>query len=73
MSSYSMSLAVIVLLAATAHVQAQTPLSDWISGVATNYGGSSEGADANAASYGTLEVSLFSIPYSLLHSPSNKP
>ena len=52
-----MFLALLVLTAA-AHVQAQNALSAWTPGVATNYGGVSEGADPNAATYGLSSVSL---------------
>ena len=57
MTSYTMSLAVILLLAATANVHAQQALSDWMSGVATNYGGSSEGDSDQTATYGLSSVS----------------
>ena len=57
MSSYSMSLALVLLMAAASHVQAQTALSAWTPGVATNYGGVSEGDDPNTATYGLSSVS----------------
>ena len=57
MTSHSMSVAVMLLLTAAASVTAQEALSAWNEGVATNYGGSSEGLDANAASYGLQDVS----------------
>ena len=52
-----MSLAVMLLLAAAATVTAQEALSAWNAGVATNYGGSSEGKNADTASYGLQDVS----------------
>lgn len=58
MTSYTMSLAVILLLAATADVHAQEALSGWMSGVATNYGGSSEGDNDQTATYGLSSVSF---------------
>lgn len=35
---------------------AVTPLSGWISGIATNYGGPADGKSPYDASWGTLEV-----------------
>ena len=58
MSAYSMSLIVILTMAAAAQTAAQTALSDWMPGVATNYGGPSEGMDPNSPSYGLSNVSL---------------
>ena len=57
MAFFSMSLALVLLLSAAATVTAQQALSAWNEGVATNYGGSSEGRDANTASYGLQDVS----------------
>ena len=61
MSAYSMSLVIALVLAAVAHTTAQTALSAWMPGVATNYGGPSEGMDPNTPSYGLSNVSQKSI------------
>ena len=58
MSLHSMSSALMLLLTtAAAAVTAQEALSAWNEGVATNYGGSSEGKNADTASYGLQDVS----------------
>jgi len=44
MSLCSMSLVIVLVLAAASQTTANTPLSDWMPGLATNYGGPSEGA-----------------------------
>ena len=59
MTSYNMSLVLIVLLAAASQGLAQTALSDWTAGVATNYGGPNDGDDPNTPTYGLLDVSAF--------------
>ena len=38
---------------------AVTPLSGWISGIATNYGGPADGKSPYDASWGTLDVSRY--------------
>ena len=59
MTSYNMSLVLIVLLAAASQGLAQTALSDWTAGVATNYGGPNDGDDPNSPTFGLLNVSAF--------------
>lgn len=54
MTSYNMSLVLIVLLAAASQGLAQTALSDWTAGVATNYGGPNDGDDPNSPTFGLL-------------------
>ena len=53
-----MSLVLALVLAIASQAAAQSPLSDWMPGVATNYGGPSEGMDPNTPSYGLSNVSL---------------
>ena len=57
MSAHSMLLTLALLLAAASESFAQTALSDWTPGVATNYGGTASGQNANVASYGLSNVS----------------
>ena len=57
MSSYSLCLTAVLLLAATFEGHAQTALSAWTPGVATNYGGTASGMDPTQASYGLSNVS----------------
>ena len=52
-----MLLTLALLLDAASESLAQTALSDWTPGVATNYGGSASGQNANVASYGLSNVS----------------
>ncbi len=59
MTSCNMSLVLIVLLAAVSQALAQTALSDWTAGVATNYGGPNDGDDPNTPTFGLLDVSAF--------------
>ena len=61
MSSYSMSLIIALVLAAAAQTTANSALSDWMPGIATNYGGPSEGMDPNTPSYGLSNVSQISV------------
>lgn len=62
MSAYSMSLVVALVLAAAAQTTAQTALSDWMPGIATNYGGPSEGLNPEIPSYG-----LSNVGYPIVH------
>ena len=66
MSAYSMSLLIVLVLAAATQTTAQTALSAWMPGVATNYGGPSEGMDPNAPSYGLSNVSHIPITLACL-------
>lgn len=61
MTSYSMSLILALLLAAASQGFAQTALSDWTSGVATNYGGPSDGDNPSVPTFGLLDVSYCSL------------
>ena len=61
MSAYSLCLTTVVLLAAAFEGYAQTALSDWTPGVATNYGGTASGMDPTQASYGLSNVSTPSL------------
>ena len=54
-----MHLLSILLLAALSQGFAQTALSDWTSGVATNYGGPDDGDSPTEATFGLLDVSTF--------------
>lgn len=55
MSSYSMALVFALLLVAAPQGFAQTALSDWTSGVATNYGGPNDGDSPTTATFGLLD------------------
>ena len=57
MSPYSLCLAVALLLAIAPQAYAQTALSDWIPGVATNYEGTASGMNPNIPSFGLSDVS----------------
>lgn len=57
MSAYSMSMVIALILAAATQGTADTALSAWMPGVATNYGGPSEGMNPNTPSYGLSNVS----------------
>ena len=59
MLSSSMHLLSILLLAAVSRGCAQTALSAWTSGVATNYGGPDDGDSPTEATFGRLDVSTF--------------
>ena len=59
MLSSSMHLLSILLLAAVSRGCAQTALSAWTSGVATNYGGPDDGDSPTEATFGLLDVSTF--------------
>lgn len=59
MTSCNRSLVLIVLLAAASQGLAQTALSDWTAGVATNYGGPNDGDNPNTPTFGLLDVSIF--------------
>lgn len=54
-----MHLLSILLLAALSQGFAQTALSGWTSGVATNYGGPNDGDSPTEATFGLLDVSTF--------------
>ena len=56
MFSSSMYLLSILLLAAVSQGFAQTALSAWASGVATNYGGPNDGDSPTQATFGLLNV-----------------
>ena len=62
MSSYSMALVFALLLVAAPQGFAQTALSDWTSGVATNYGGPNDGDSPTTATFGLLDVSTAWLP-----------
>lgn len=62
MSSYSMALVFALLLVAASQGFAQTALSDWTSGVATNYGGPNDGDSPTTATFGLLDVSTAWLP-----------
>jgi hypothetical protein len=47
----------LLLLSAAADVVAQKPLGTWQDGIATNYGGTQDGMDPYAPSFGTKVVS----------------
>lgn len=53
-----MSLVIALVLAAASQTTANSALSDWMPGLATNYGGPSEGMNPDTPSYGLKEVSL---------------
>ena len=57
MSAYSCCLAIVLLLAFASRANAQTALSAWTPGVATNYGGTASGMNPNVPSYGLSNVS----------------
>ena len=57
MSPNSLCLAIALLLAIAPQGYAQTALSDWIPGVATNYGGTASGMNPNVPSFGLSNVS----------------
>lgn len=52
-----MSLVIALVLAAASQTTANSALSDWMPGLATNYGGPSEGMNPNNPSYGLKDVS----------------
>ncbi|KAL3135114.1 expansin-like protein [Trebouxia sp. C0010 RCD-2024] len=52
-----MSLVIALVLAAASQTAANRALSDWMPGLATNYGGPSEGMNPNSPSYGLKEGS----------------